>query len=95
VGLAGGPARRVLSCVRGGRGFAAAVQGIYYIACDPTPDPPIRLVEVDTGRDRVVPTPEQIESEDRDFSVSPDGRTILYAKRGASIADLVLIENFK
>ena len=52
-------------------------------------------MDVDTGRDRVVAVPEQSDVEDRDFSVSPDGGTILYIKQFGSTADLMLIENFR
>ena len=31
----------------------------------------------------------------RGLTVSPDGRTVLYAKQDAAVADLMLVENFR
>jgi hypothetical protein len=69
VPLTGGPVRQVVPCVRGGRAFAPTRQGIYYIACTSAQDPPIRLRDPVTGRERVVVTPEHSDGGDRDFSV--------------------------
>jgi Tol biopolymer transport system component len=95
VPLTGGPVRQVVPCVRGGRAFAPTRQGIYYIACTSAQDPPIRLRDPVTGRERVVVTPEHSDGGDRDFSVSPDGRRILYIRNTSPVADLMMIENFR
>ena len=49
VPIMGGPAKQVVPCVRGGRGFAARPQGIYYVACDAETNPPIRIRDWSTG----------------------------------------------
>jgi Tol biopolymer transport system component len=94
VPLTGGPARVVVPCVLGGRSFVSRKEGIYYIACEPKDEPPIRLFDPSSGRDHVLATPEDAERGDGDFSVSPDGRTILYTRQMELNADLMMIENF-
>ena len=44
VPLSGGPARQVLACVSY-TAFIAGAKGIYYVACDAGPDPPVHLLD--------------------------------------------------
>jgi len=104
VPVTGGPPRQIRPCVREGEAFTASAQGIYYIACAPGPILSVHLLNDLTGRDSVVATLENMESPsgtrgllkgERDFSISPDGRTILYSKIVAATSDLMLIENLR
>ena len=80
VPIKGGRSQQVVPCVRGGRGFAAGPQGIYYVACEAEANPSIRVRDWRTGSERAVAAPPDSEPSDRDFAISGDGRTILYSK---------------
>jgi serine/threonine protein kinase len=90
--LAGGPERKVLECVPGW-GFAVGPAGVYHLAC--TADlrgVPLYLLDPATGRDRLLGT---LEQGVLGFTVSPDGKTILYTKFELKGSDLMMIENFR
>lgn len=53
---------------------------------------PVYLRDLATGRDRLLGTLENWRS---GFTVSPDGKTILYTKVVGEGSDLMLIENFR
>ena len=89
--LAGGPARQVVKCVRGGGNFDSGPQGLYYLACGPGLDAAVHLRYPD-GRDELLGT---LEKSTSGLAVSPDGTTILYTKKVRDGADLMMIENFR
>jgi Tol biopolymer transport system component len=92
LALSGGPERKVLECVWA-KGFAVGPGGVYHLACEAGPaGTPLYLLDLATGRDRFLGNLEKAEG---GFSVSPDGKTILYAKSVGEGADLMLIENFR
>jgi dipeptidyl aminopeptidase/acylaminoacyl peptidase len=96
IPLSGGPARRLVSCVRW-TAFAVSARGFYYVPCGPGIDPPVRLLDPTTGQDRVVGQLEQVEifAPAMGLAVSPDGKTILYNRHISDGSDLMLIENFR
>jgi len=96
VPLNGGPARQVLACVSYAA-FIAGPKGIYYVACDAGPDPPVNLLDPASGRSRRLMTLDKIEYRmpASGLAVSPDGNSILYARLGDAADDLMLIENFR
>ena len=49
--LAGGGARQLVACVKNSA-FGVGPQGVYYVPCDPSPDPPVHVLDLETGRDR-------------------------------------------
>ena len=68
---------------------------MYYVACDPSPNPAVHVLDLQTGRDRRLGTLDGIAERPVGLSVSPDGRTIVYPKVTTQNADLMLIENFR
>ena len=90
--LTGGPAKRLLDCVRGGRGFAVVEGGVYYAACGQGPDTQLQRLDLATGKDSVVATLEKYRGM---LAVSPDGKTILYTTETRSGSDLMLVEGFR
>ncbi len=95
VPLTGGPVRQVLPCVRY-TAFIAGPKGIYYVACDAGPDPPVYVLDPVSGRSRRLMTLDKIEYRMPPYglAVSPDGNSALYARLGDAADDLMLIENF-
>ena len=94
--LAGGDARPIVPCVTG-TAVAVTRVGVYYIPCSSDPNPPIHLLNPDTGAGRQVGRLEkyQYENVPSGFAVSRDGKTIVYARLIHSGADLMMIENFR
>jgi Tol biopolymer transport system component/serine/threonine protein kinase len=92
--LAGGTARQLVGCVRDSA-FGVGRQGVYYVACDPSPNPALHVLDLQTGRDRRLGTLDGITERPMGLSVSSDGRTIVYPKVTTQNADLMLIENFR
>ncbi len=92
VPLGGGPERTVVDCVLPW-GFAVGSAGIYHLGCARDGRVvPVYLRDLATGRDRLLG---QVEDVRPGFTVSPDGRTILYTKMVGAGSDLMLIENFR
>jgi Tol biopolymer transport system component/serine/threonine protein kinase len=94
VSLGGGPERTVIDCVRRW-GFAIGTAGIYHLGCGPDGPAlpvPVYLRDLSTGHDRLLGT---MENWRPGFTVSPDGKTILYTKVVGEGSDLMLIENFR
>jgi eukaryotic-like serine/threonine-protein kinase len=90
-----GVPRQLVACVRNG-GFGVGAEGVYYVPCDSTANPPIHVMDLETGRDRRLGTLDGVVERVLGLSMSPDdGRTILYTKIGQTSADLMLIENFR
>jgi hypothetical protein len=70
---------------------------VYYVACDPSPDPALHVIDPDTGHDRLLG---RLEKYDNQFpplglAVSPDGMSVFYVRRMRDSWDLMLIENFR
>ena len=68
--------------------------GVYYVECPSaqTPEPSLVLWDPATGRERPLG---KLGPSGSGLTVSPDGRTILYAKQVGSGTDLMMIENFR
>jgi len=95
VPLTGGEARQLVACVKNSA-FGVGPMGVYYVACDPSPNPSLHVLDLKTGRDRRLGTLDGITGRAMGLSVSPDGRTIVYPRATtAENADLMLIENFR
>jgi hypothetical protein len=92
--LTGGGVRQLVGCVTNSA-FGAGPRGVYYVPCDPSDDPPIYVLDPQTGRDQRLGTLENVTRRPLGLSVSPDGRTIVYPRRTNHNADLMLIENFR
>jgi len=91
---AGGGARQLVACVRR-TAFGAGPQGVFYVACDPGSNPPLHVLDLETGRDRLLGTLEGLQDRPLGLAVSPDGKTIVYPRETHVDADLMLIENFR
>jgi Tol biopolymer transport system component len=89
--LAGGPTRQVLERVCW-NAFEVTAGAIYYGDCGRGPDVPLHRLDLASGRDSVVATLERYRSR---VTVSPDGRTILYASETTSGSNLLLVEGFR
>ena len=108
VPVAGGPARRLLPCVRW-LSFAVTESGVYYSPCGdrrdrnqtngflqtwlPGAEIPIQVLDPSTGRTRVLGRVAPPFDPAR-LAVSPDGSTIL-VQRNIATSDLMAIENFR
>jgi eukaryotic-like serine/threonine-protein kinase len=108
VPVGGGAARELVPCAKT-LSFTVGAAGVYYSPCgnrrdrapnsgllqtwQPRADIPIQLLDVSTGRVRVVATVKEPFEPTR-LAVSPDGKTIL-VHRNMSTSDLMLIENFR
>ena len=92
--LAGGQARQLIECVKNSA-FGVGRRGVYYVPCDPTPDPPLYVLDPNTGRNARLGRLDGLAERPLGFSVSPDGNTILYPRQVLLRADLMLIENFR
>jgi Tol biopolymer transport system component len=90
--LAGGPAKKLLDCVSGPKGFAIAGGDVYYTACGAGPDKQLRRLHLATGNDAVVGVLKMYRGE---VTVSPDGKIILYTSETQSGSDLMLWEGFR
>jgi serine/threonine protein kinase len=93
--LAGGPERQLVDCVAG---FDVGQGGVYYRGCLPGiasaplgPEAPLFLRDPATGRQRLLGRL----SPGSGPTVSPDGKTILFAKHVGEGHDLMMIENFR
>jgi len=95
--------RQLVPCAYG---FSVGSKGVYYHPCRPEGPPvafgrqkpfEIRVIDPATGRDRAVATVPDLLYGDVFYGphVSPDGRTILYAKVVNRGEDLMMIENFR
>jgi Tol biopolymer transport system component/DNA-binding winged helix-turn-helix (wHTH) protein len=92
----GGAARPLVECVKPSA-FAAGPDGVYYVACDPGPDPALHVMDPATGRDRLLGRLEKYEYlfGPVGLAVSPDGNSVLYPRRIRDSFDLMVIENFR
>jgi Tol biopolymer transport system component len=94
MALSGGEVRQLATCVRNSA-FGAGPQGVYYVPCDPSSDPPVHVLDLRTGRDQRLGTLDGLMDRPLGLAVSPDGKTIVYPRKGHSTADLMVIENFR
>jgi hypothetical protein len=65
------------------------------VPCDPSSDPSVHVMNLETGRDQRLGTIEGLIPRPLGLAVSPDGRTILYPRHTRENTDLMLIENFR
>jgi eukaryotic-like serine/threonine-protein kinase len=94
MALTGGNARQLIACVKNSA-FGVGPRGVYYVPCDPSPDPPVYLLDPKTGRNARLGTLDGLFPRPLGLSVSPDGNAIVYPRQVLSRADLMLIENFR
>jgi dipeptidyl aminopeptidase/acylaminoacyl peptidase len=94
--LSGGAPRQLVACVKS-TAFAVGPHGVYYVACDPSPDPALHVMDPDTGYDRLLGRLEKYDYQFRPLglAVSPDGTSVFYVRRIRDSWDLMLIENFR
>jgi eukaryotic-like serine/threonine-protein kinase len=92
--LPSGHARQLVGCVKNSA-FGVGPRGVYYVPCDPSPDPPVYLLDPKTGGNARLGTLDGLFQRPLGLSVSPDGETIVYPRQVLSRADLMLIENFR
>jgi len=94
MALASGQARQLIECVKNSA-FGVGSRGVYYVPCDPTPDPLLYVLDPKTGRNARLGRLDGLAERPLGLSVSPDGNTIVYPRQVLSRADLMLIENFR
>ena len=101
---AGGPPRQLRSCLAAGSVVATVPQGIYYLPClkAPAADQPLHVFDPQTGRDILLGQLEEYHRPRDSYSVnfrkislSSHDHSVLYIRRGAATADLLLIERFR
>jgi hypothetical protein len=86
---------KVLDSLDTGGGWTLGPEGIYFFTSpDKQAHRDLRLYEFSTGYIKKILTTER-EVAPYIGSVSPDGRTILYAQRDEDGSDLMLVENFR
>jgi hypothetical protein len=88
--------RKLVDCVRLAA-FAPAGGSVVYVGCDRSSRPPLRAIDLDTGRDRLLGRLEHFTPgvTHVNLAASPDGRTILFLGGVRRGGDLMLIENFR
>jgi Tol biopolymer transport system component/DNA-binding winged helix-turn-helix (wHTH) protein len=88
--------KQLVDCVRSAA-FAPTGRTVVYVACDPSSRPPLRVIDLDTGRDRLLGRLEHFRpgAMHVNFASSPDGGTILFNGAVRRGGDLMLIENFR
>jgi len=75
--------------------WAVAPNGIYFTDPD-TSLPSLKFLEVRAGRIITMATlQENLSCCDQSLTVSPDGRSILYAHQDSLSTDIMLVENFR
>jgi Tol biopolymer transport system component len=74
------------------RAFAVFDKGVYYID-QPSGEARLQFYDFATGRSTTVAR--NLGDVELGFTVSPDGRTILYSRVDSSLSDLMLVENFR
>jgi Tol biopolymer transport system component/DNA-binding winged helix-turn-helix (wHTH) protein len=98
VALMGGRGRQLVACAKNAA-FGVGTQGVYYVPCEVSADPPLRLLDVQTGEDRLLGPLEGLDQSSDvpslGLSVSPDGMSVLYPRNVTDTSDLMLIENFR
>jgi Tol biopolymer transport system component/DNA-binding winged helix-turn-helix (wHTH) protein len=94
MALSGGEVRQLATCVRNSA-FGAGPHGIYYVPCDSSADPSVHVLDLKTGRHQRLGTLDGLTDRPLGLAVSPDGKTIVYPRKGHSTADLMVIENFR
>jgi len=90
---AGGPAVKVLEGVLNGS-LGVVERGIYYID-QPSTKATIQFFDFASGRSVTIARDLGDAAEIAGFAASPDGRTILYARRDSAVDDLMLVENVR
>lgn len=76
--------------------WAVAANGIYFTDPDTKPLPALKVLDVETGKVRTIATiQEDISCCGQSLTVSPDGRSILYANQDSVSTDIMLVENFR
>jgi Tol biopolymer transport system component len=89
VPIAGGTERHVRD-LRGGVELTTA--GVYFVKrAVPPPPATLSLLSFDALAERAVA---EVEDPGAEFTVSPDGRLLLYARRESTGTDLMLVDNF-
>jgi protein kinase-like protein len=85
----------VMEYVRGKSLDGVGPQGVYYVPCDPTSQPSVHVMNLETDRGQRLGTLDGLGWRPLGLAVSSDGKTILYPKVTTQNADLMLIENFR
>ena len=94
MALPSGEARQLIPCVKNSA-FGVGPRGVYYVPCDPTPDPQLYVLDPKTGRNARLGRLDGLADRPLGLSVSQDGNTIVYPRQVFSRADLMMIENFR
>ena len=83
---------RELEPCAGARNLASSPGALYYVGCTDGPDKPLYRFETSSSRRERLGT---LANPALGLTVSPDGKTILYARENLGGADLMMIENFR
>ena len=96
VPVVGGSSRQLIPCARNAA-FGVGAQGVYYVPCESGTHPPLRLLDLDSGEERLLGRLEQFDQSmvSLGLAISPDGLSILYPRVVNDSADLILIENVR
>jgi Tol biopolymer transport system component len=91
--ITGGPGRELAACALA---YAEQPQGFYYVGCPTQPgaDPDVHFIPRPSGEDRIVCHLKNWALESW-FTVSPDGKSMLYEQQVRRGSDVMLIENFR
>jgi Tol biopolymer transport system component len=94
--LSGAAPRQLVDCARPSA-FATAGRAVFYVACEPGPNPSLHTIDLVSGKDRILGRLEHfpLNSWHVNLAVSPDGKTILYKGVVRLGGDLLMIENFR
>ena len=97
LALTGATAPRQLVDCATSSAFAPTGRSVVYVACDSSSRPPLRVIDLDTGRDRLLGTLDHFPpgAMHVNLAASPDGGTIIFRGEVRRGGDLMLIENFR
>jgi hypothetical protein len=92
LNLKDGSQRTVVDCVANDQPvFGVATDGLYYGDC--ASKPALHRLDISSGSDETLGTLEGWWG--MAFTVSPDGKTVLYDRRASGGSDIMLIEDFR
>ena len=91
LNLASGAERKLEECAWS-RNLARSRDAFYYIGCAPGAEQPLYRFEVASGKRTQLGVLKELSL---GIAVSPDGKTILYARENLAGSDLMMIENFR
>jgi Tol biopolymer transport system component len=91
LNLADGREEKLEECAYS-RSLASSPGALYYVGCADGPDKPLYRLDTASGKREPLGA---LTNPNLGLTVSPDGKTILYARENLAGSDLMMIEHFR